>query len=1031
MEIETLVGYLDHPPQAESWLRQLGLRDLARSQEIFKRLASSGQPGLPLDLLAHLCGQLEELLPSLSDADLALNNLERFIAAARSPLSLVSLFQREPDALRTLLQIISTSQYLADLLIRDPEGLDLLRMTEGQPVARQLLLDEICAEAEALEDPQQLKRLLRRYKQRETLRIAYGDIVRQQPVQVVTRQISYLADAILEAAIRFARRRLEADRGPATVGKGEPARFCALALGKLGGEELNYSSDIDLIFLGDSGARTNGPRAISGDDFFSRLAKEVVRLLTESTEHGAAYRVDLRLRPHGDQGPLVMSFDAAQRYYDVSGRTWERQAFVKARTCAGDKAAGDEFIARLQPWIYQRYLSRADISGIKALKRKIERRAEQAYVRDLKTGHGGIRDIEFVIQFLQLLNGGDLPGLRTGNTLEAIRELESAGCLTMQERTLLEENYAMLRKVEHRLQIMFDLQTHRLPSSPGETSRLAKRMGFRDVGGRTALELFDEELQRRTTVNRQILDHLLHDAFVDDESADPIMDLVLDPAPEPARIETLLSRFGFRDVPEAYRRLLELSEERIPFLSTRRCRHFLAAIAPRLLEAVGTTPDPDGALLRLSLVSDSLGGKGVLWELFSYSPPTLQLYVRLCAAGDYLTGILTAQPGMIDELMDSLVLDRLPELTTLQRQLEDVCRGAADLDPILLSFKSLQHLRVGVRDVLGKNDVQHSHAALSDVAEVILERATRHELAKLVEKHGEPMLANSTRPCEFMILALGKLGGREPNYHSDLDIIFLYEGNGQTQPRGRGQRETTNQHFFSQLGQRIIKRMTQLGATGRLYEVDSRLRPNGASGALAVSLHNFQSYFENTAELWERQALCKARVVFGTDAGRERTMHAVRMAQFNQPWRPGDSREILEMRSRTEDGAGEHNLKRAPGGTMDVEFFTQRLQLEYGQQHPEILSPNTLEALQQLDDASLLPHDDAEALADAYRFLRKVEARLRLLNTAKRHDLPADELDMNKLAYLLDLPGGAAELASACNRRMRDVRKRFLRLMGH
>ena len=335
---------------------------------------------------------------------------------------------------------------------------------------------------------------------------------------------------------------------------------------------------------------------------------------------------------------------------------------------AGDLDLGRKFLEYLEPWIYRRYLNLADITGIKALKRRIEHRAlvTGKDASDVKTGQGGIRDIEFVIQFLQLLNGGDMPQLRTGNTLDAIAQLENTGCLTHQERTLLEENYSFLRKIEHRLQIMFDLQTHSMPHEPREMGRLAIRMGYTDRPGRTALAAFQHDYTTKTALNRKILDHLLHDAFGDDAKTEPEVDLVLDPDPPPEQISKVLGRYPFRDVQQAYRNLLALSREKIRFLSTRRCRHFLASIAPRLLKAIAATPDPDSTLTNLEKVSDSLGGKGVLWELFSFNPPSMSLCVEICSFSQLLSGLLISNPGMLDELMDSLVLNKLPSIKDLR-----------------------------------------------------------------------------------------------------------------------------------------------------------------------------------------------------------------------------------------------------------------------------------------------------------------------------------------------------------------------------
>ncbi len=900
MHIDQLRGYLDEESAAAPWLRSLGIVDPRRTHA---NLVSMATAGLTLDLLADLCDQLAEHLPQSSDADRALNNLEQFVAAARNPLSIGSLFQRDREALPVLLQIFATSQHLSDLLVGDSESYDLLRMTEGQPVAREPLVAEFCAEVAALAgDDVAVMAALRRFKRRETLRICYGDVIRGQSIDTITRQISHLADAIVEAAVLAARTKLAARSAGGDAPGGADGRFVVLALGKLGGVELNYSSDIDLLFIYDAGRGISLPKQQHAGEHFDRLAREVLRLLTEPTDLGMAYRVDLRLRPAGQSGLIANSFESALHYYDVAGRTWERQAFVKARPIAGDLDLGQELLAELEPWIYRRYLSRADITGIKALKRRIEQRSkrEGADSSNVKTGHGGIRDIEFAIQFLQLLNGGDLPALRTGNTLEAITQLENCGCLTHQERTLLEDSYSFLRKIEHRLQIMFDLQTHTLPPDPRELRKVAIRLGCSDSPGQTALATFETDYKNKTELNRKILDHLLHDAFSDDTQTEPESDLVLDPEPPPERMAEVLTRYRFGDVGGAYQHLMELATEKIRFLSTRRCRHFLAAIAPQLLKAIAATPDPDFTLINLSKVSDSLGGKGVLWELFSFNPPTLHLYVELCSSSQYLSGILISNPGMLDELMDGLLLDKLPNVEFLDATLAELCRGAEDIDPMLHSFKNAQQLRVGVRDMLGKERIEATSSALSDIAQACLHRITLTEYDKLAAKLGEPTIETESglRGCELIILAMGKFGGRELNYYSDLDLIFLFEADGNTVPLRRGQRNTStsNQHFFGELGQRIIKVATQLGPYGRLYQIDPRLRPTGKSGALAVSLAEFSRYFaEGQGQLWERQALCKARVVLCSPELAERAKVAVTEAAFSAPWQNADMDTVRQI----------------------------------------------------------------------------------------------------------------------------------------
>jgi glutamate-ammonia-ligase adenylyltransferase len=1030
MQLSDLRRYLDDFAAAEGWLRFCGLTDLPKAHANLVRIASTN---ITLDLVADVCDQLTEHLPRLSDPDMALNNLDRFVSAARNPLSLATLFERDREALPILLQIFSTSQYLSDTLLTDAEAYDLVRMTEGEPVARETIINELVSEVSALSDERLVMSALRRFKRRELLRISYGDIIRSQRIEVVTRQISYVADAILEAVVQTARRNLEQKRGTPRTRDGRRATFVVLALGKLGGSELNYSSDIDLVFLYDGNGQTDAQRPMANQEFFDRLARDVVRVMSEITPQGAAYRVDLRLRPEGQQGPMVTSVESALHYYDVLGRTWERQAFVKARPAAGDIELGREFLKQLEPWIYRRYLSRADITGIRALKRRIEHRTERegSEATDVKTGLGGIRDIEFVIQFLQLLNGGDLPELRTPNTLEAIAQLENCGCLTRQERSILEESYATLRKVEHRLQIMFDLQTHRLPRSPDELRRLAIRLGYSDADKKPALDAFQADYKRITELNRKILDHLLHDAFSGEDQPAPEVDLVLDPDPSKAEIQAVLGKYPFKDRDEAYSNLMELAEEKIPFLSTRRCRHFLASIAPRLLHAIAATADPDATLVNLSKVSDSLGGKGVLWELFSFNPPSLSLYVELCATSPFLCDILTGNPGMIDELLDSLLLDKLPTREQLQAELAELTRAAENLEPILHSFKSAQQLRTGVRDVLGKDSIQSINGALSDIAEVCIHRIAQAEYQKLAAKFGEPMVSDGDtmgQPAQLIVVAVGKFGGRELNYHSDLDLVFLYDADGATFHGRRGRRSgetTTNQHFFSELAQRIVKIAGHLGPYGRLYEIDPRLRPTGRSGRLATSLAEFARYFsEGEGQLWERQALTRARVIYGDEGGARSAMAAIAQAAYEPEWRPEFAEEIRRMRMRLEETASRANLKRGPGGIVDIEFLVQMLLLKHGRARPNIRHSNTIDALAALHEVGLVGREDFEYFTTSYQVLRSIQSRLRLMNMTALNELPSTPAELDKLARLLDYPD-KEKLMADCGRLQAENRKRF------
>jgi [glutamine synthetase] adenylyltransferase / [glutamine synthetase]-adenylyl-L-tyrosine phosphorylase len=1066
MHLDHLRHCLESPDEANSLLHSWGVRDQARARHNLKQIAASIGP----ESLAELVPWLGRFLPRNPDPDMALNNFERFLDSPAGREQRPALLESRGRPLEKLLELLGTSQFFSDLLARHPEYLDMLRVPLRASPSRAELLAQLQGEVDAAYEDSAVLRAFRRFRQRQILRIGTNDITRDRPLEEVTRDISRVADTALQVAFATALRHAERRFGRPFTAAGEPARGVVLAFGKLGGKELNYSSDIDLMFVYDEEGATRGQRVtpVENSEFFGRVVSEVVRLLSAHTDDGQAYRVDLRLRPEGQRGPLARTLASTLAYYDTFGRTWERQALIKLRPVAGDLRLGEEFLRAVQGHVYRKYLSFAEINGIKALKRQMEKKASRAGVndREVKTGHGGIRDVEFSIQFLQLLNGGDLPEVRQRNTLKAMRALAEAGCLTDQEDTILEDSYRFLRRTEHRLQLLFDLQTHRLPEGEEALNKLALRMGYKagvarggggGGGGGGAfspppppppppppLATFLSDYREKTTLTRKILDHLLHQTFEGEGGqAEPESDLILDPNPDPETVRAVLGRYPFKDVPGAYHNLTQLARESVPFLSTRRCRHFLASIAPQLLRALAETPDPDMALVNLEKVSASLGGKAVLWELFSFNKPSLELYVDLCAWSQFLSEILINNPGMIDELLDTLLLDKPRTLEELREELAGLCRGAADLDLILHSFQSKELLRVGVRDILGKDTVRETTAALSDVAETLLVQLASQQYAPLERRYGVPYLAEGPRAGQasrFAVLGLGKLGSREMGYHSDLDLVVVYEGDGQTGPPPGASRFdkfelTDNFHFFTELTRRLIKATSFAGPMGRLYHVDMRLRPTGKSGSLVTPLSEFRRYYEGgAAQLWERQALTRARVVYGDpEFGRE-VLEAAHRGAYGLPWTPAAVDEICAMRDRLEASGGERDLKRGFGGMMDVEFLLQLFRLKYGRGLPALRATNTWDALDALRSAGLVSAAEHATLRACYDFLRLTESRLRIVHNRSLDELPENPEDLEKLARRLGFEassaGSAAEqFLARLEEHLAQTRALFLRLV--
>ena len=992
-------AFIDNAVLVRLWLTGLGVRDAERGsrdlRDLSERVAAT-------ERVADLAARLDVLLPRCPDPGMALTNLDRFVAASADPGGMLASLVEDSRAIEIVVQLFSTSQFFSELMIRDPALLDWLRSgADRRDPAR--LIDDLWAEMEQAPTTEARRLALRRFRLREVLRIGYNDIVRDLPLELITLDLAHLADACVEVAVRSARLSVATRHGQPLVDRDTPARFVVLALGKLGGEELNYSSDIDLIFVYDHEGQTNGPRVISNSEFFARVGAEVVRTLSDHTSLGLAYRVDMRLRPEGDQGPLARSLAATLGYYQTSGRTWERQALIKCRGVAGDLDLGADFLQAITPFVYRRYLGAAEIGEIKAMKRRIEQRTVSAGTAnvEVKTGHGGIRDVEFVVQFLQLLHGGEYPEVRHANTTVALSQLEAVGCLTTEERGIMVDTYRFLRRVEHRLQTMFDRQTHEMPGNLEDQRTLAIRLGYPPANhweDRTGpAQRFLADYRAKTEQNRSILNHLLHDAFPgDDGVVDPVVDLVLDPSPTPEMIERALGSYPFRDKISAYHNLMALAREESPFLSEARCRHFLAGIAPRLLVAVGRAADPDMALRNLEKVSASLGAKAMLWELFNLDPPTLRLYVEVCSTSQLLSEILIGNPGMVDDLMDSLVVNQSQPTEAIHTELAELCHRAEDVAPILLGFRNKEWIRIGTRDILKREPIRDVTRELADVAEAIVVQVARDLWRRRCRRHGTPRRASDGRVCSWAVVALGRLGGRELSYHSDLDLIFLYDEDGQTSGRW-DQPPISNAQFYADLTRQVLRTLEEGAGSGPIYTVDARLRPHGSSGLLALPLGAVRDYYLTQAQIWERLALTRARVLCGRALFVDRvqsTIHEI----LTTPIDPATLRDAVRiMRRKLEASRGPADIKRGVGGLADVEFLVQSLQLRHARQ-ASIIQPNLWDALDSLRAADLIGDPAYGELRHAYEFTRSVENRLRLQSNRAVLDWPTLFDDVARLS---------------------------------
>ncbi len=995
------------------------------------------------DLFSRLIDTLRTRIDAVDCPDVAINHLSRFIQASKDPDGLIGFFGEHPRALEAMVQWFATSDSAASRLVADPETFSLIAASNDQPIERSELIAEICQQLADVDQPSQAALLIRKFYSRHVMRVAYGEFVLDQTPENVGRQLASLADAILEGGLQFSLRRLADRRGMPERPDGSTPQVTLIALGSLGGQELSYASPMQVVFLYDAIDHKN----IWHRKFYDALVVDVVNLLCGDARRADGVDIDLREGPRYEVGVRICGYQEAARIYETSGRTWQRLSFVKARVAAGSTSLGKLFLDRLEPWVYRQFITRVERAEIRSLRQKLLHRVEHAELLapedipgdtppiDVYQTPGGRADLELTVQFLQLVHGGHDRSVRRRNVYDSINRLQRSGYLSDEDRQVLAENYARLSRLHHLLTIKFDGQSGDLPGDPSGRARLAWQLGIRKAGTTKDVESgdakrFEQLLASTLAQNCELIQKLLKASLEDDPGGSEKTlaaetTLVLDPDPDPALVEETLRRHQLLHPRSAMADLAALANETVPFLSPLRCRHVFSSIASTLLDEVSRTPDPDGTLRSMVRVTDSLGAKATLWELLGGSQPTMRLMVRLCATTPYLVDILTNNPGMIDELVDSLLINRLPSADRLDAHSIELCNGVADIDDILHSFKSSAHLMIGVRDMLGKESLEATHQAIGDTAEACLRRVIEHEHDVVADQFGDPCDQDGN-PVEMVALALGKLGGREPNYHSDLDTIFLFSGAGETQRRvGGHRRTTTNDRFFNQVARQTFARINGGGPSGRLYELDSRLRPIDENGPMAVTIDTFLQQFESdAAPLWMRLALCKARAISGSRRLRMDTNAKVAQTIAAIGWQPAMAAQIRDLRLQLQTNASPDNLKRGEGGTIDVEHVAQMLTLRHAGDNIQIIRQGTTASLESLAEAGFLSADDADLLTQGYRTLRRTEANLRLMKTPARHSLPTDEESMRNLAFLMGEPDGHT-IVRKCNEARKMNREVF------
>ena len=793
------------------------------------------------------------------------------------------------------------------------------------------------------------------------------------------QDLSSFADEAVAEGVREMTSMLATRFGLPRSEDGGTAQPIVLGMGKLGGRELNFSSDIDLIFLHTADGMTDGPNAISNEEFFVKLAQQVSKLLSEHTPDGFVFRVDTMLRPFGSAGPMSLSVDAAEEYYQTHGREWERYAMIKARPIAGDLEAGEEFLRRLRPFVYRRYLDYNAINSLRDLKRRIhDDVVARKVVDDVKLGPGGIRELEFIVQSFQLVRGGQDAKLRNAALRPTLAYLGESGLLPKDTASRLDESYVFLRKLENAIQMQDDRQTHRLPVDEDARRALCVGLDFPDWG---ALRARFEEVA--AYVNGEF-HRVFADATQDAEecSSEPVVRAAFAPEARAADLLPVIAQAGFTDADESLaQRLVDLAQGRLVRGLSEAASLSLRGALGRLLDACLQQPEaPARSAARVLCVVQSVAGRSTYLTLLDQSAVVRSHLVRLCSASQWVTEQIAASPAVLDALLDPRSLYAPPDREAMRGELaarfaslplEEIEAGM----DLLRRYRNDVTVRIAAADIAGSLPLVKVSDHLTWLAEAVLAAAMERAALELQETHGR-VLREDGSVAGLGAIAYGKFGGIELGYGSDLDLVFVYEDVAGDAESSGGARSLAAPAWFARLAQRVIHWLSTLTPAGRAYEVDLELRPSGQSGPVAVSFKSFAAYQRDKAWTWEHQALTSARYVAGPPAlGTQ--VEALRREVLCRPRDPQRlAREIVEMRHKMRGHLDKHrpgmwDVKQGEGGVIDAEFLTQYLVLRDAHARPELVDwSDNWRQLDALAAAGSLPPEDRSELIACYRAYR-------------------------------------------------------------
>jgi glutamate-ammonia-ligase adenylyltransferase len=934
------------------------------------------------------------------------------------------LAKRFPFANTILLGIAESSPYLFDLVRADAARLVRLFNCDPQPHL-DALIERTCRDVSAAPGEADVMLLLRRMKAEAALLVALCDIGGVWPVLQVTAALTDLALASVQSALRFLLRQ-EAARGkllpPDPDRPEDNSGLVVLAMGKMGAGELNYSSDIDLIVFFDSAAPTLAPD-IEPQPFFVRVTQGLSRLLQQRTGDGYVFRVDLRLRPDPASTPVAISTASALHYYEREGRTWERAAMIKARPCAGDAIAGAALAADLAPFVWRKHLDFAALADVHDMKRQMQTFRGQSEVavegHNVKIGRGGIREIEFFAQTQQLIAGGRHPELRVRPTLEALHVLASSNWITFAARDELTVAYQFLRRVEHRLQMVADEQTHTLPDDIAAVERFARFFGY----------------DSRAAFARDLLGHLdvVQGHYGKLFEGDPTGTAQLPAAdysagPDDPRLIEHLATLGFKKPMLVAKTVHQWMVGDYRVFRMQATRNAFIEFVPALIAGLADAEEPDNAVTAFDRFLGALQRGGRLISLLSQNRDLVALVALILGAAPRLGDMLARQPQIMDGLIDPRFFGAMPDQRELSARLAATLRDANSYEEFLdrlRLFGQESLFLIGARILSGTVSAQQASIAFADVAEGIVH--TVHDLVtdQFAAQHGR------IKGQATAILAMGRLGSREMTASSDLDLILLYDFDHE-HPDSDGARSLQGAHYFARFTQRLISAFTTRTNYGVLYEVDMRLRPSGRAGPVASRLDSFAEYQHREAWTWEHMALTRARVISSSPEFRGKIERIIRDV-LTRPRDPASvATDVADMRRAIALEKGEDDvwdLKYAAGGMVDIDFIAQYLQLVHAADKPDILDVSTLHVLDNAARLGVLPASAVEVLRSAARLYHDLTQILRLCVSDKFRPETAGEDLLRVMAHAGDAPDFSS-LEARVRETQAEVRRVFGELLG-